>query len=124
MLKFYNNYSHKFINSKKVYSITNNNHHKIFYRDFLSIPYKSDIEKIDTNVLLGFNNESYCKLYIEKINTEFNYNVSLINIEFDDFKYIGKLMNIPIVIILNESYKDKDDAYELFYFFRDKNRKD
>ena len=68
MLRFYNNFSHKFLESKRVYAITNNNHNETIYKNFLSIPYKSDAYKIDTNVLIGFNNEKYSKNYIDKIN--------------------------------------------------------
>lgn len=121
MLKFYNNFTHKFIDDKKIISITNNNTSKIVFKNFLSIPYKSDIQKIDTNVLVGFIDKNYSIQYLEYINNKFNYNAYLHEIELDEFKYIGSLMNLPIVVVINNNYNDKDN-YDLFYYFKNKKK--
>jgi len=115
-----NNYSHKFINTKKIIAITNNTHRRDMCKNFLSIPYKSSAYNINTNVLVGFNNEEYSKKYLEHINTEMKYDARLYDIELDEFKYIGSLMNIPIVVVLNDVY-DVNNNYEIFYHYKHKN---
>lgn len=122
MLKFYNNFNHKFIYDKKIISITNNNTPRIVSKNFLSIHYKSDIQKIDTNVLVGFRDKNYSIQYLDYINRQFNYNAHLHEIELDEFKYMGSLMNLPIVVIMNDNYNDSNNDYDIFYYF--KNKKD
>jgi len=120
MLKFYNNFTHKFIDKKKIISITNNNRTEIVYKSFLSTHYKSDIQKIDTNVLVGFADKNYSIQYLNYINNNFNYNAHLYEIELDEFKYIGSLMNLPIVVVINDNYYNDKDNYDLFYYFKNK----
>jgi hypothetical protein len=122
MLKFYNNFNHKFIYDKKIISICSNNTPKIVSKNFLSIHYKSDIQKIDTNVLVGFVDKNYSSQYLNYINNKFNYNAHLHEIELDEFKYIGSLMNLPIVVVMNDNYNDTNNDYDIFYYF--KNKKD
>ena len=120
MLKFYNNFTHKFIDKKKIISITNNNRTETVYKTFLSSHYKSDIQKIDTNVLVGFVDKNYSIQYLNYINNNFNYNAHLHEIELDEFKYIGSLMNLPIVVVINDAYYSDKDNYDLFYYFKNK----
>jgi hypothetical protein len=120
MFKLNNNYTHRFIDSKKIYSITNNINSKIFYKNFLSVPYKSDSCNIDTNVLIGFNNEKYTNDYLEHANIYFKNEAELFKIDLDEFKYIGSLMNIPIVVIINKEYNIYNDEYDIYYHYKDK----
>jgi len=120
MLKFYNNFTHKFIDDKKIISITNNKSANLISKNFLSIHYKSDIQKIDTNVLVGFSDKNYSTQYLNHINTKFNFNAYLHEIELDEFKYMGALMNLPIVIIINQDYHIDNDNYDIFYYFKNK----
>lgn len=119
MLKFYNNFTHKYIDDKKIISITNDNVQKIISKNFLSLQYKSDSYKIDTNVLVGFRDKNYSIQYLDYINKKFNYNANMHEIELDEFKYLGSLMNLPIVVILNDNYNDNDNKYDIFYHFKD-----
>ena len=113
MLKFYNNFTHKFIDKKKIISITNNNRTEIVYKSFLSTHY-------NTNVLVGFADKNYSIQYLNYINNNFNYNANLYEIELDEFKYIGSLMNLPIVVVINDNYYNDKDNYDLFYYFKNK----
>ena len=83
-------------------------------------PLKSDIQKIDTNVLVGFADKNYSIQYLNYINNNFNYNANLYEIELDEFKYIGSLMNLPIVVVINDNYYNDKDNYDLFYYFKNK----
>lgn len=124
MFKLNNNYTHKFVNSKSIYTITNNINSRVFYKNFLSIPYKSkeNISNIDTNVLIGFNNEKYSNDYLNHCNNIYfkDQEASLFKIDMDEFKYIGSLMNIPVVVIINNEYDIYNNEYDIYYYYKGK----
>jgi hypothetical protein len=121
MFKLNNNYTHKFIDCKKIYTITHNSQSKILYKQFLSIQYKPDLYNTNNNVLIGFNNETYTKEYLKDINKNYSKNhAELFKIDLDEFKYIGALMNIPVVIILNTKYTIYNNEYEIYYHYKNK----
>jgi len=109
MINLSNNYSYKYFNNNKIFCITINNNingikSRSIHNSYYSVPYKSQDNKINSNVLIGFNNKEICIQKVTELNnSDLNYNnIELKEIDLIDMKYLGTLMNLPIVIILDE----------------------
>lgn len=111
---FHNNFSFKFVKDNiKIYSITNKNSN-FSSRTHLSIPLKTD--NIDTSVLISFNKKNQALDYINILNHEYYLNnkvnfIELYETNLEDFKYIGNIIHMPIVIILDTI----DNNYDIYY---------
>jgi hypothetical protein len=95
------NFNYKFYNKEHIYTITKPNL-KLPKKQYLSVPYYG---KEITNVITGFDNYDLCSCYLRD-----NYVIEKINL--DEFKYIGSIINLPVVIILNIS---SNNVFEIYY---------
>lgn len=119
-MKLVNNFSYKYVNTKNVFCITGKIKPKYFDTTFLSIPYTSTDNKIETNVLVSYTDKNICNKEIIKLNKDLKLkdDINLFEITLDEFKYMGIIMNIPIVVIINDKL---DNIYEIYYHYKEKN---
>lgn len=120
MLKLIDNFSYKYIDTKYVFCITNPIKPKLFNTSFFSVPYISQNNKIKTNVLIAYNKKDTCDYQVNKLNKYCDKdkdNISSFQIDLQEFKYIGGVMNIPIVVIID----DKSLHYNIYYHYKQKN---
>lgn len=110
MIKLINNYTYRFKHPKRVYCITNNRPlSSSAQKTFLSVPFISSDQKIETNVLIAFSDKLLCDDHVNSLNQVDCIHAHSFEIDIDDFRYMGKQISLPIAIILEK----KADIYDI-----------
>lgn len=122
MIKLTKNFSYKYVNNKNVFCITSKIRPKYFDTQFLSIPYVSNDNIISTNVLISYTDKNLCNREIIRLNKDLilNDDINLLEIKLEELKYMGFIMNIPIVVIIDD--KVDNDMYEIYYYYKEKSK--
>lgn len=117
MIQLRNNYSYKFTNAKHVYCIVQDRNVRSPHYSLYSVPHTTI--HTTSNVLIGFVDPKFCdnisRMLQEK---QCSKDIAPARIELDEFKYIGNMMNLPVVVIINKHEGALPEQFELYYHFK------
>jgi phosphotransferase system IIB component len=126
MIKILDNYTYKFINRKHVYCISDCKTKTFSTTKYYSIPHVSKETGLINNALIGFANIKQCTGCVRELRKDFSSSEIIpIKVKLEDLKYMGSVMNLPVVVIIDEALGyDLARTYEIYYHYKGKPDKD
>jgi hypothetical protein len=121
-------YNYRFIDDKKrVYFVIKkqkftNSHNKFVYSVPLVNEHNGDIR----NALLAYTDKNECQQLVVRLNKithskgVFNENKDIFVADFsdlDEYKYLSRIVHMPLIVIINSYFVNENPNYEIFYHF-------
>lgn len=126
MITLNDNYSYKYTNSKNIYCISRTRTHHLTKVVYYTIPHTKKGVIATPNAILGFTELRPCIRCVEHLrHIHEDDRIVPFQVSLEDVKYMGAIMNLPLVVVIGDvRKKDSDGTYEIYYHYKNRTELD